>query len=471
MMKTDNGTLRLSEVMLPVYYKVHLAVQNKQYTYFDLKGGRGSGKSYFVAEELILNMMRDRQNGIISHALALRLVGASLEKSVLEQFRTAIDALGVSKDWKFKGYPKRFIYNPKDKIKIPQIIRLEGCDEPSKLKSITFSKGYCKYLWFEEAQEFKKASDIQSILLSCLRSNKRYAFDGFIVFRTANPKPELNHWLNIDYKYERPDRLVHHSTYLDVPKGILEQQFYDEANITKERNFKEYQNIFLGEVVGTEGLCYPMFDVNKHVISIKEFSFKSMERVARILCGVDGGSVLDATTMNILCITTANRIVRLPGFYYDPANWGHQPLANVIQVELLEYWLDYWLWYFKVDYCKEIKIVVDSASADLINQFNYASKYRAISTGAKDVIIDMRNLQNIYTVPNYFITVNAGYIDPLSLPKKIDNGYQSPSFRMLGDDDMLIVEMQTIVMDEKTNKPMDGNDHMTDGMKYALKGL
>ncbi len=95
-------------------------------------------------------------------------------------------------------------------------------------------------------------------------------------------------------------------------------------------NFEEYQNIFLGEVVGTEGLCYPMFDVNKHVVSVKEFSFKPMERVARILCGVDGGSVLDATTMNILCITTANRIVRLPGFYYDPANWGHQPLANGI---------------------------------------------------------------------------------------------------------------------------------------------
>ena len=209
----------------------------------------------------------------------------------------------------------------------------------------------------------------------------------------------------------------------------------------------------------------------KNLGYIKNFEFKPHEKVARIVCGCDGGSVLDATTLNILLLTTANRIVRLPGFYYDPANWGHSPLANVVQVELMEYWLDYWLWYFKVDYCHDIKIVVDSASADLINQFNYSSKYHAVSTGAKDVIIDMRNLQNVYTVPNYFITVNAGYIDPISLPQKTSNGYASSNFRMLGDNDMLIVEELSLIMDEKTNKPVDGNDHMTDGMKYAIKGL
>lgn len=466
-MKITN--IDLSKLILPVFYKIHEAVKHKNYTYFDLKGGRGSGKSYFVAEELILGMMRDRQDGVISHALALRFVANTLEGSIAEDLQRAIDLLGVNSLWKRQKNPKRFIYLPDSDT--PQYIRLEGCDEPSKLKSMTFAKGYCKYVWFEETQEFKKASDLQSILLTCLRSNDRYPFNGFVVFRTFNPKAELNHWLNIDMQYKRKDRLVHHSTYLDVPKGILQQTFYDEAEITKGRNYKEYQNVFLGEVVGTDGLCYPMFDVNKHVVDIKNFEFKPHEKVARIVCGCDGGSVLDATTLNILLLTTANRIVRLPGFYYDPANWGHSPLANVVQVELMEYWLDYWLWYFKVDYCHDIKIVVDSASADLINQFNYSSKYHAVSTGAKDVIIDMRNLQNVYTVPNYFITVNAGYIDPISLPQKTSNGYASSNFRMLGDNDMLIVEELSLIMDEKTNKPVDGNDHMTDGMKYAIKGL
>lgn len=467
--KKQTNKAKMTSFILPVFRSIHEYIKEKKYTYFDLEGGRGSGKSYFVAEELILGIMRDRQNDIISHALCLRMVANTLEGSIVETLQTAIDKLGVNHLWKKQKAPRRFIYLPKSDN--PQYIRLEGCDEPSKLKSMTFAKGYCKYLWFEETQEFKKDSDIKSVLLSAMRSNQDYKFDGFVIFRTFNPKPELNHWLNIEKKYQRKDRLLHHSTYLDVPNGILQQTFYDEAEITKERNYKEYQNVFLGEVVGTDGLCYPMFDVNKHVVDIKNFEFKPHEKVARIVCGCDGGSVLDATTLNILLLTTANRIVRLPGFYYDPANWGHSPLANVVQVELMEYWLDYWLWYFKVDYCHDIKIVVDSASADLINQFNYSSKYHAVSTGAKDVIIDMRNLQNVYTVPNYFITVNAGYIDPISLPQKTSNGYASSNFRMLGDNDMLIVEELSLIMDEKTNKPVDGNDHMTDGMKYAIKDL
>ena len=345
----------------------------------------------------------------------------------------------------------------------------DGCDDPTKLKSITFAKGYIKYIWFEETQEFKKASDIQSILLSCMRSNQDYKFDGFVVFRTANPKPELNHWLNIEYHYQRKDRVIHHSTYLQVPKGILRDELYEEAEITKKRNFKEYQNIFLGEVVGTDGLCYPMFDVNKHVIDIKKFAFYPIERVSRIIVGCDVGTIIDATTLSILCITTMGRIVRLPGYYYDPANWGHSPLAPTIQVKLMEAWLDYWLWYYKLGAVLDIRIIVDSASQDMMLEFNNSTKYHAMSVGQKDVILDMRRLQNVYTVPDYFITINAGYVDPLTIPSK--KSYEHPNFRMLGDDDMLIVETLSLMIDEKTNKPIDGNDHMIDATKYAVKAI
>ena len=463
-MKITN--IDLSKLILPVFYKIHEAVKHKNYTYFDLKGGRGSGKSYFVAEELILNMMRDRQDGVISHALALRFVANTLEGSIAEDLQRAIDLLGVNSLWKRQKNPKRFIYLPDSDT--PQYIRLEGCDEPSKLKSMTFAKGYCKYVWFEETQEFKKASDLQSILLTCLRSNDRYPFNGFVVFRTFNPKAELNHWLNIDMQYKRKDRLVHHSTYLDVPKGILEQQFYDEANITKGRNFKEYQNVFLGLVVGTDGLCYPMFDVNKHVIALKDFKFNYMEQVAKVIVGCDVGTVNDATTLSPLCLTTLGRIVRLPGFYYDPQNWGHEAIAPTIQVKLMEAWLDYWLDYFKI-YRADVVIIVDSASQDIMLEFNNSTRYQAISVGQKDVILDMRRLQNVYTAPNYFITINAGYIDPLSIP--LENAYNSPNFKILGDDDMLIVETLSLVINEKTGRPMDGNDHMIDATKYAVKAI
>lgn len=470
-------SVSLSKKIAPPFYEIHRMIKDNLYTYFDLDGGRGSTKSSFVSIEIVNGMMRDRQQGQITHAVCLRMVANTLRTSVVEQIEWAINTLKVGHLWKKTLNPLQFIYKPKSKY--PQYIRFYGCDDPTKIKSIKFSYGYPKWLWFEETQEFKKASDLVSVALSIMRKNADDEEEEttseelpFVIFRTGNPKPELNHWWNIERKYQREDRITHHSDYTMIPQHWLTKAFLDEAEDMKKRNFKEYQNVFLGLVVGSDGLCYPMFDVNKHVVDIDDFKWYYNEKVVQIVCGCDGGTIIDATTLNILCVTTAGRIVRLPAFYYDPVNYNHTPLAPVIQVQLMELWLDYWLWYFKIVYCKDIMIVVDSASQDLMLEFNNSTKYNATSVGKKDVIIDMKRVQNVLTVPDYFITVNAGYIDPLSLPRfKSGNGFENANFNYLGDDDMLIVEMLSLCVNPDTGKPMDGNDHTIDGLKYACKGL
>lgn len=470
-------SVKLSEKIAPVFYEIHKAIKNNYYTHFALTGGRFSTKSSLVSIEIVQGMMRDRQAGQITHATCLRMVANTLRTSVFEQIEWAINTLEVSHLWKRTLNPLQYVYMPNSNN--PQYIKFFGCDDPTKIKSIKFSKGYSKYLWFEETQEFKKASDLTTIELSIMRLDGTTDEDinnlPFIVFKTGNPKPELNHWWNIELKYERKDRIVHHSDYTMIPQHWIPQAFLNEAEECKKRNFKEYQNVFLGLVVGSEGLCYPMFDVNKHVVDIKDFKWYANEKVTQIVCGSDGGTIIDATTLNILCITTAGRIVRLPAFYYDPVNWNHTPLAPVIQVQLMELWLDFWLWYFKIVYCKNIMIVVDSASQDLMLEFNNSTKYNATSVGKKDVIIDMKRLQNVLTMPDYFVTINAGYIDPLSIPRKRQGsiGYDESqiNFNYLGDDDMLIVEMLSLCVNPDTGRPLDGNDHMIDGLKYAVKGL
>lgn len=464
-------SVRISEIIAPIFYDTHKSIKNNEYTYYDETGGRGSTKSSFVSIEIVQGMIADRLKGLTTHATCLRMVANTLRGSVYEQIEWAISKLGVEKYWKKTLNPLQYIYMPNSKN--PQYIKFFGCDDPTKIKSIKFAKGYSKYLWFEETQEFKKASDLTNVALSIMRKNEEGEDLPFVVFRTGNPKPELNHWWNIELKYQRKDRLVQHSDYTQVPCKWHAQAFLDEAEDMKKRNFKEYQNVFLGLVVGSDGLCYPMFDVNKHVVDIDDFKWYYNEKVAKIVCGGDGGTIIDATTLNIVCITTAGRLVRLPGFYYDPVNYNHTPLAPVIQVQLMELWLDYWLWYFKIVYCGDIIIVEDSASQDLMLEFNNSTKYNATSVGKKDVFIDMKRLQNVYTVPDYFITINAGYIDPLSLPKRKRDGigFEEANFNYLGDDDMLIVEMLSLCVNPDTGKPMDGNDHMTDGLKYAVKGI
>ena len=460
-------SVKVSELIAPIFYPTHKSIKNNEFTYYDETGGRGSTKSSFVSIEIVLGMMNDRRNGHITHATCLRMVANTLRGSVLEQIEWAIGKLNVEKYWKKTLNPLQYIYMPNSKN--PQYIKFYGCDDPTKIKSIKFAKGYSKYLWFEETQEFKKASDLTTVALSIMRKNDEGEDLPFVVFRTGNPKPELNHWWNIELKYQRKDRMVQKSDYTQVPQEWHTKAFLDEAEDMKQRNYKEYQNVFLGLVVGTDGLCYPMFDVNKHVVDIRDFKWLPYERVTRIICGCDGGTIIDATTLNILCVTTAGRIVRLPAFYYDPVNHNHSPLAPTLQVQLMELWLDYWLYYFKLTHIEDITIIVDSASQDLVLQFNESTKYTAMSVGKKDVVIDMKRLQNVYSAPDYFVTINAGYIDPLSIPNR--SNFDRPNFNFLGDDDMLIVETLSLCVDEKTGKALDGNDHMIDGLKYAVKGL
>lgn len=40
---------------------------------------------------------------------------------------------------------------------------LSGCDDPKKLKSIKFQRGYAKFIWYEEADEFGGMAELRSL--------------------------------------------------------------------------------------------------------------------------------------------------------------------------------------------------------------------------------------------------------------------------------------------------------------------
>ncbi|MCM1130096.1 MAG: phage terminase large subunit [Roseburia sp.] len=458
-MTSDQNRVKISELIAPIFYDLWDDVRNGRYTEYDEVGGRGSTKSSIISLCIVYFMMLDRKNGIITHAVVLRQYQKDLRESVFEQIGWAIEKLGVAKYWRRTLSPMKWIYMPNSKY--PQEVRFRGCDDPSKVKSIKFAYGIPAYLWFEEKDQFKSASDIQSIKLSIARKNDAGIVKKLIQFSSYNPPQNPSHWINIDAKKNKPYRHQHHSDYTQVPQEWLTEEFLEEAEATKANDINEYNHVFLGKVTGLKGLCYPMFDINKHTIAIDDFRFGKYEKVARVICGCDGGTILDATTLIPMLLTSAGRIVCLPTFYYDPQNLGHIPLGASKQVKLMEHWLDYWFkWLDKMHgqivTPDDVTIVVDSAAQDIVLEFNTLTKYNAIKVPGKDVLIDMKRHQTTLTIPNYFILLNAGYIDPVT-------------FRMVGDDDMYIVEISGLVVDEKTGKPIDENNHVIDGTNYGLK--
>jgi phage terminase large subunit len=92
--------------------------------------------------------------------------------------------------------------------------------------------------------------------------------------------------VNAEKQLTRPDRLVHHSNYLTVPKEWLGEQFIIEAEHLKETKPNAYAHEYLGEVTGTGG---EVFD-NVKIRKITDEEIESFENVKR---GADFGYAID----------------------------------------------------------------------------------------------------------------------------------------------------------------------------------
>lgn len=144
--------IRLSEWIGEGFYDIHRDIREGRHTHYWLKGGRGSGKSSFLSLEILLGLIADRD----ANAVVLRKVAANLRDSVFEQMNWAIHALGVEEEWEKKISPMELIRKGTG-----QKILFRGCDDPKKLKSIKFQRGYAKFIWYEEADEFGEHDSLQ----------------------------------------------------------------------------------------------------------------------------------------------------------------------------------------------------------------------------------------------------------------------------------------------------------------------
>lgn len=209
--------ISLKQLIAPSFYEIHNDLKQFRHTHYWLKGGRGSTKSSFISLEVILGIMKDPQ----ANAVVLRKVGQTLQGSVYEQLQWAVSVLGVEGYWVSKLSPLEMKYIADGR---ENKIVFRGADKPKKIKSTKFRKGYCKYIWYEEVDEFGGMEEIRTINQSLLRGGS-----DFVVFYSYNPPQSQSNWVNEEILKQRDDRLVHHSTYLTVPSEWLGQQFLIEA--------------------------------------------------------------------------------------------------------------------------------------------------------------------------------------------------------------------------------------------------
>lgn len=239
-----------------------------RHTHYTGKGGRGSTKSTFVSMNGILLIMQYEN----IHGVVLRKVGNTLRDSVLAQYEWAINTLGVDEWWTIKKSPPELTFKPTG-----QKILFRGADDPGKIKSVKVPFGYIGFTHFEELDQFGGREETRNILQSTMRGGET-----FWNFETFNPPITNINWANKDVLEERKDRLVFSSSYLDVPREWLGEQFITEAEHLKETNEKAYQHEYLGIPVGTGGNVFENLE-------LRDITDEEVRRFDRIYMGQDFG--------------------------------------------------------------------------------------------------------------------------------------------------------------------------------------
>ncbi|WP_426353682.1 PBSX family phage terminase large subunit [Exiguobacterium sp. R-39] len=232
--------VRLSQLLPKAFHNSWKAAINPDILNIVEKGGRGSGKSSDIAIIIAQLLMRYPVN-----AVGIRKIDNTIELSIFEQMKWAIEVSGVSHLFKVNKSPMRITYIPRGNYMV-----FRGAQEPERIKSLKSANFPFALAWLEELAEFKTEDEVTTITNSLLRGELD---DGLFYkfFYSYNPPKRKQSWVNKKYEsvFVAANTFVHHSTYHDNPH--ISRQFIAEAEAAKARNEFRYRWEYLGEAIGS----------------------------------------------------------------------------------------------------------------------------------------------------------------------------------------------------------------------------
>ena len=312
---------RLSDLILPNYWDLledGIGSQLTRSRKMFLRGGRFSGKSYFGAHFIIITLMAlavsHRPNEPWACCLALRKYSNTLKTSVYAELANAIINLGVEDKWQMLVNPMEIrLKGTKTVIKFAN---LNTAEDYGKVKSIKWPGGYCRMIWFEEADQFLSKHDVDQVLLSLYRGG-----DIFETLFTYNTPFSPSHWLNVGWNNDKKmitesdgkEKLVKEKVYFkhvnlyDIPRGIVPDQVYDMAESMREDNLQEWKHVIMGEVGDPATMVFPnLKPIRKEDVNFDEFGMGASSW--RWMIGMDYGYRPDPT---VAVVVGYNRIHKI----------------------------------------------------------------------------------------------------------------------------------------------------------------
>ncbi len=393
-------------------------IDDRRYLEYWLEGGRASIKSSFWSEKAT-EILENNPNMC---AICIRKVGNTLKDSVYSQFLWGIDKLSetypeVRTHWVATKSPLE-IKNPLT----GQMIYFRGADDPGKIKSIKPPKGmYIGLIIYEEFDQMNGMAEVRKIDQSVVRGG-----NDFIIFRIYNTPKSKNHFVNREKILPKANRLVHRSTYLDVPVEFLGQPFIDEAEYVKEINPKVYANEYLGEETGDGGNVFENLE-------IREITDDEIENYDYTYQGMDFGWYPDPLAWTKMCYQPNKKTLYIFDEYVVNKTSNEKAWKYLTEEKNVN---------------NDDLIMADSAEPKSIGDFqSYGSLMRGVKKGPDSVDYSMKWLSGLAKI----------VIDPRRCPRCTEEFTQ--------------YELEKDKDDNYISSYPDKNNHCIDSVRYAMNPI
>lgn len=340
--------IKIKDIIAPHFWNTFNSKKTNQI----YKGGRSSTKSSMISIKIVYNCL----NNDNCSAVVLRKHQNQLRKSVYKEIKRACKRLGLKEDIDYEAglSPMEIRFNNGNTI------YFAGGDDYENVKGTIDEDKLIKIVWFEELTGWDNSEDIEQIKTTFTRGND----DWFIAFYSFNPPKNKFDWVNewVEGKTKSNNYLVHQSDYRTVPEKWLGQIAIQEAEELRQNDEKRYRWIYLGEVIGLEGLIY-----NPELIEYvpEDYLEKNNIKILYIDFAIDSGHQTSATTCGAYGYGSDGYWYLLDTYYYSPHEKPNKKAPSELSKDIFNFELAINK-KFKAGTDKE---TIDSAEGALRNQY------------------------------------------------------------------------------------------------------
>ena len=282
-----------SKLVLPVYRPY---IKDYSYRYNVFYGGRGSGKTIFVMDKLLIKGLQEKRT-----ILLMRKTTANCKFSVWKELKAAVERFQLEKYFTFYESDYSAVCNLNGTV-----FKCTGLDVAEKIKG--FSE--ISDVLLEEATEFTP-EDFE-LIDGTVRSIK-YKLPLQIYF-LFNPVSKAN-WVYKRFGFDKgivpPDTFILKTTYLDNP--YLSKDYIQRMENMKRTNPTRWKIEALGDFVSLDKLVFQNYVV-------EEFNHADLN--GELIIGMDFGFINDVSTIVASILDETN------GRIYVFKEWGATGKTN-----------------------------------------------------------------------------------------------------------------------------------------------